>query len=249
MPARACRSASFVHGDLTSLELERGLARRGLRVLRAEPRAARAAAGALRARAHLAAPRRALPRDARRERPGGLAGRVARGADVLLRLRPVAQPRAARVVRARRRRGRRRSRSPRATCPSTGCSRSDDAATSRSTHYRELLQAARGRRLSLGGLRPRAAGGRPDPAPRRRPLARRRARDGRGRGVGGRVVDVVPDDALGLLQPRARARASARSRACASSATGSRTTRSIRTSISTTASTASSRGTTPTRST
>ena len=39
----ACRSASFVHGDLTALELRRRIARCGVRVLRAEPRAARAA--------------------------------------------------------------------------------------------------------------------------------------------------------------------------------------------------------------
>ena len=38
------------------------------------------------------------------------------------------------------------------------------------------------------------------------------------------MVDVVPDDALGVLQPRVAAKASARSRGCASSGTGSRIT-------------------------
>ena len=115
-----------------------------------------------------------------------------------------------------------------------------------------LPRAARGgegRRLPLGGVRPAAGAGRPDPAPRRRPVARRRARGRRARGGRRRVVDVVPDDAVGLLQPRVAAKASARSSGCASSATASRTTPSGPTSISTSGSTRSSRGTTPTRST
>ena len=51
--------------------------------------------------------------------------------------------------------------------------------------------------------------------------------------------DVLPDDRLGLLQPRARTRASARSRGCASSATASACTPSTRASTSTSASTRS----------
>ena len=116
-------------------------------------------------------------------------------------------------------------------------------------HYRELLEAAKAGGYRFAGFDRRAGAGRPDPAPRRRPLARGRGRDGRGRGRGGRLVDVVPDDALGLLQPRLGRGRAARSRGCASSAGASPTTRSGRTSTSTSASSRSSPGTTPTRST
>ena len=61
-------------------------------------------------------------------------------------------------------------------------------------HYRELLDAAK-----AGGYRFACFDGEPSagdllPPPRRRPLARRRAADGRARGRGGRRRDVLPDD-------------------------------------------------------
>ena len=102
-----------------------------------------------------------------------------------------------------------------------------------------------GRRLPVRRLRRRARRRRPDPPPRRRPVARGGGRGGGGRGRGRRLVDVVPDDAVGLLQPRLGGRANGRSRACERSAAGSRTTPSGRTSTSTTASSRSSPGTTP----
>ena len=74
-------------------------------------------------------------------------------------------------------------------------------------HYGELLEAARAGGYRFAVLRPRAAGGRPAPSPRRRPLARGRARAGAARGRGGRGGDVLPDDGVGLLQPRLGARA------------------------------------------
>ena len=85
---------------------------------------------------------------------------------------------------------------------------------------RPLPRAARGgagRRLPVRVLRGRAQGRRPDPPPRRRPLARRRVADGRARGGRRRAGDLLPDDAVGLLQPRlvgrrARDRAAARAR-------------------------------------
>ena len=61
-------------------------------------------------------------------------------------------------------------------------------------HYRELLEAARGRRLPLRVLRGEPRGGRPAPSPRRRPLARRGAQPGGARGGRGRARDVLPDD-------------------------------------------------------
>ena len=77
--------ATFVHGDLTSIEFAPGSldAVCAFYVLNHVPREL---LPALFERVHtLAATRRALPRDARRERPRELAGRVARRADVLLR--------------------------------------------------------------------------------------------------------------------------------------------------------------------
>ena len=55
-------------------------------------------------------------------------------------------------------------------------------------HYRELLEAAKagGYRFAFFDREPRV--GRADPAPRRRPLARRRAADGRGRARGRRAA-------------------------------------------------------------
>ena len=69
-------------------------------------------------------------------------------------------------------------------------------------HYRELLRAARAGGYRWAGFDAPPDGRRPDPAARRRPVARGRARGRGGRGGGRSVVDVVPDDALGLLQPR-----------------------------------------------
>ena len=83
----------------------------------------------------------------------------------------------------------------------------------RSTHYRELLEAARAGGYRFASFDAEPADGRPVPAPRRRPLARRGAADGRARGRGRRDGDLLPDDRVGLLQPRLRARARRRSRA------------------------------------
>ena len=120
----------------------------------------------------------------------------------------VHEPRGARPRRGGREADRRRGRADRVSCDFS---------------LRALPGAARGRegrRLPVRRVRPAARGGRSDPAPRRRPLARRGPPDGRGRGGGRCLVDVVPDDALGLLQPRLGRRASARSRGCVSSAGG-----------------------------
>ena len=188
---------------------------------------------------------------ARRRRPGRLGGRMARRADVLLEL-----P------------GRRRTPSscaqPVSTCwrtrSSASTSRKVLSSSSGSSPGDELRLLARRTtasccaRRSGGGYRFAGFDRPPEPGDLilrhdvdlslDGALARRRGRGGRGR-----LVDLVPDDAVGLLQPRLAARASRRSRACASSATASRTTPSSRTSTSTSASSRSSPGTTRIRST
>ena len=69
-------------------------------------------------------------------------------------------------------------------------------------HYRELLAAARegGYRFATFDEEPTSR--RALPPPRRRPLARRRAPPGGARAEAGRTGDVLPDDRVGLLQPR-----------------------------------------------
>ena len=151
------------------------------------------------------------PRAARPRRPGS--------ADLCFLVDELDCGRPRRDRRARRADGRDRARS--APCTSaTRTATSSSCSTplvSCDVHARPLPRAARrgeGRRLPVRRLRPRARAGRPDPAPRRRPVARRGGRAGRGRGRGRRVVDVVPDDAVGLLQPRlARGRAGDRAAA------------------------------------
>ena len=69
-------------------------------------------------------------------------------------------------------------------------------------HYAEILAAA-----ADGGYRWTTFAEPPAPRqrlppPRRRPVARRGAADGRARGGRGRPGHVLPDDALGVLQPR-----------------------------------------------
>ena len=116
-------------------------------------------------------------------------------------------------------------------------------------HYRELLEAAQagGYRFAFFEDAPRGRGS--DPAPRRRPLARRGAPAGRARGRGRRPRDVLPDDRARSSTTSPRTRASARSSGSASSATASACTRSTRALSSTSGSTTSSPGTTPIRST
>ena len=69
-------------------------------------------------------------------------------------------------------------------------------------HYRELPRRGARRRLPLRAVRPGSPAGRPARSPRRRSLAGRRPRAGRRRGGGRRDCDVLPDDAVRLLQPR-----------------------------------------------
>ena len=86
---------------------------------------------------------------------------------------------------------------------STGCSRGDELPV----RPRALPRAPRGGErgwLSLRAVRGGAAGGRPLPPPRRRPLARGRGRDGRAGGRARRPGDLPPDDRVRLLQPRVR---------------------------------------------
>ena len=137
-----------------------------------------------------------------------------------------------------------RSPSPTATWRSSGCSRADELHLRARALSRAPAGGAR-RAATAGPASTAAAGRRPDPAARRRPVAGGGARGRRGGGGGGRLVDVVPDDALGLLQPRVGGGRAARSCACASSAIASPTTRCTRTSISTSVSIPSSPGTTP----
>ena len=97
-------------------------------------------------------------------------------------------------------------------------------------HYRELLEAAQAGGYRFAHFDGAPGRGRPDPAPRRRPLARRRrsrwpsSRHERAPG------DVLPDDAivfynLDSTRGRRRDRAAARARATASRLTPSSRTR------------------------
>ena len=116
-------------------------------------------------------------------------------------------------------------------------------------HYRELLAAAQAGGYRFAFFDSDASARRPPAPPRRRPVARGGARDGRAGSRAGGAGDVLPDDAQRVLQPRSRRPATPRSSGCGGSATASGCTPSIRTPSTTLASTPCSRGTTPTRTT
>ena len=166
-----------------------GLARRGGRVLRPQPRSRGSCSPPLFGRVHAwLRPGRALPRNARRDRSPGLDGRLPRA------LRPYFAgfpPETNRRLLARRRARRSSATSvvtirepegdgdlPLGPGTAMSCSFSLD-------HYRELLAAARGGGYRFAHFDRAAAPRRPPAPPRRRPLARRSAADGRARGRGG----------------------------------------------------------------
>ena len=183
------------------------LGRRGRGVLRLQPRPARATRRRCSSASAAGSSRRALARDARRERRAGLDRGLARRTDVLLGFEPETNRRLldARGIRAAPRRARNDPRA-RGRCDIPLGAR---AAMSCAFDLDALRRAARRRsrrRLPVRAFRPSRRGRRSAPAPRRRPLARRRAADGRARGRRGRIRDVLPDDRVGLLQPRLEGR-------------------------------------------
>ena len=155
--------------------VRRRVVRRGLRVLLAEPPAARITRRALRQGAFLAQTRRRDARLARRRRPGRLGGRMARRAHVLLELpgRDEHRARARQPVSMCWRTRSSASTSRKVLSSSSGSSPGDELRLLTRPLPRALARGAR-RRLPLRRLRPAARARRADPAARRRPLPRRR---------------------------------------------------------------------------
>ena len=154
---RARPRREFVHGDLTDARVRRRA--RSTRCARSTslnhvPR--ELLAGALRARPPLAAARRALPRDARRERLAGWTGEwlgapmYFSGFDPATNRELLASTRASSAPR----RGRHDPRAGGRRDVPLGARDSDDAAPSTLEHYRELLQAARAGGYRFAALRP-----------------------------------------------------------------------------------------------